>query len=79
MGAAAIGLIIIGYGFAYSGISNLVTGGKGWGLLHALANKQTGNTPISFSSFVSQIQPQGNSGSSTPDQGSSPVGGTVSV
>lgn len=77
MGTAGIAGIILGYAFAYSGISNLTTGGKGWGLFQSLMNKGQGNTGVSFASFVQQIQPQGNSGSSTPGNATPPVSGTI--
>lgn len=43
MPIAALALIWIGYGFAYSGISQLVKGGSGWGLFKSLiGDKSTG-------------------------------------
>lgn len=73
---AGIGLIVVGYAFAYSGISNLISGGKGWGLIQSLSGKGT-NTSISVASFVQQIQPQGNSGSTAPGPATPPVSGTI--
>lgn len=72
MVAGGIALIILGYALVYSGVSNLTTGGKGWGLLKSLTNHGD-NTKISLSDFVETIQPQGNSGSPAPAPNPSPV------
>jgi len=72
MVAGGIALIIIGYTLVYSGVSNLTTGGKGWGVFQSLLNKGE-NTNISLSDFVETIQPQGNSGSPLPAANPSPV------
>lgn len=77
MGAAGIAAIIIGYAFAYSGISNLMSGGKGWGLFHTMTGRGDNTSGASAASFVNQIHPLGDTGSSTPEQGTSPVSGTV--
>ena len=78
MTAAGMGFIILGYAFAYSGISNLITGGKGWGLLQSITGKGQ-NTNISLSNFVSDIQPLGNSGSPTPAAAPTPISGTQQI
>jgi hypothetical protein len=76
--AAGIGLIILGYAFAYSGISNLTSGGKGWGLLQSVTGKGT-NTNISLSNFIGDIKPLGNSGAPAPASAPSPVSGVQQV
>lgn len=93
MMAAGIAGLIIGYAFLYSGLSNLTTGGKGWGFLKSLVppkvvngvaagyTQDTGNVATNgVTNMISAITPQGNFGATPPDQNSSPTsGGAVAV
>lgn len=76
--AGGFALLIIGYSLVYSGVSNLTSGGKGWGLVQSITGKGK-NTNISLSDFISTVQPQGNSGAPTPAPASSPVSGAQPV
>jgi hypothetical protein len=59
--------VIIGYALLYSGASNILTDGKGWGLWHTLTGKG-GNTPT--------IDPgTGSTGSSSGGGGSGSTSG----
>lgn len=73
MKAAGVGLLILGYALVYAGLSNISTGGKGYGFLQSLGFKGQGGIGVNTQSFVQSIVPGGSkiSGSS----GSS--GGTV--
>jgi hypothetical protein len=81
--AAGIGLVLIGYALLYSGASNLVTGGKGYGFLKSLTGKDVSLTGTSggqgeesatalFSSITTQTP-------STPNSNNSPVSGVQQV
>lgn len=76
--AVGIGAIILGYAFAYSGISNMNTGGHGWGFFQSLVNRGGNSSTSAMASFVSGIQPQGNSGA-TPASNDSPVKGATQI
>lgn len=78
MVGAGIGLVILGYALLYSGVSNISTGGKGWGFFQSLVNKGTNTGTTGLASFVSDITPQGNSGADTPKP-DKPVKGTQPV
>lgn len=78
MVAGGMALILVGYGFAYSGLSNLLTGGKGWGFLQSMTGKGA-NTPLSLANFTSNITPLGNAGESAPASNPSPVNGAQQI
>lgn len=46
MAIAGMALAILGYALLYSGASNMLTGGNGWGFLQALLNKGTPNATL---------------------------------
>lgn len=61
-----IGLVAIGYAMLFSGVSNLVTGGKGWGFFQSLGYKKGKNTGINVASYISDITLPGDTGSTAP-------------
>lgn len=82
MVTAGIGMIILGYAFAYSGISQLSTGGKGWGLIQSITGHGTGSSATktnAIDTLFSNVTPQGNSGSTQPATGTSPISGVQAV
>lgn len=64
MKAAGVGLLILGYALLYAGLSNISTGGNGWGFLKTLGFKGQGGVGINTESFVQSIVPGGSSGNS---------------
>lgn len=46
MAIAGMALAILGYALLYSGASNMLTGGNGWGFLQSLLNKGTPNATL---------------------------------
>lgn len=75
---AGIGMVVLGYAFAYSGISNITNGGNGWGFIRSLTGKGGNTSTGALEYFVQGIQPQGNSGSDT-QQAEPPVKGSEQV
>jgi hypothetical protein len=75
---AGIGLIVLGYAMTYSGISNITSGGKGWGFFQSLVNRGGNTGTSSMAAFIQGIQPQGNSGADVQSN-SSPVSGAEQV
>lgn len=80
MKAAGVGLLILGYAMLYAGLSNISTGGQGYGFLQALGFKGQGGVGINTQAFVQSIVPGGTSGSnrgsvqqSTSSSSASPV------
>lgn len=73
MRAAGVGLLILGYALLYAGLSNISTGGRGYGFLQSLGFKGHGGIGINTQSFVSSIVPGGSG--ATKSTGSS--GGSV--
>lgn len=82
MKAAGVALIVLGYSLLYAGLSNISTGGQGYGFLQALGFKGQGGVGINTQAFVQSIVPGGSTtGSSYTGGGtvapvSSPVTGT---
>lgn len=72
--SAGIGLIVLGYAMAYSGISNITTGGKGWGFFQSLVHRGDNTGTTAMAAFIQGIQPQGNSGADVQSN-TSPVSG----
>lgn len=72
MKAAGVGLLILGYALLYAGLSNISTGGKGWGFLKTLGFQGQGGVGINTQAFVQSIVPGGSktSGSSGSNGGS---------
>lgn len=65
MFAAAFAILVIGYAAAYSGASNLFTGGKGWGFMQAMLGPNKGKNS-SMAGMAALIQPVDNSPTATP-------------
>lgn len=59
MKAAGVGLLILGYALLYSGLSNISTGGKGWGFLQSLGFKGQAGVGLNTQAFVQSIVPGG--------------------
>lgn len=76
-----IAMMVLGYALMFSGVSNLITGGKGWGFFQSIGVKGTGNTGVHASNYINSINAPGDSGStsgaaSTGNQATPPVSGT---
>lgn len=74
MKAFGVALLVLGYSLFYAGLSNISTGGQGYGFLQSLGFKGNAGIGINTQNFVSSIVPGGSSVS-----GSSATGGTGSV
>jgi len=71
-----IGLIVLGYAFAFSGLSQMSTGGNGVGFLQALGVKNSKGIGINTASFVQGIVPQGGFSGSASGNGNGATGAT---
>jgi hypothetical protein len=81
MVAAGIGLIVLGYALLYSGVSQIISGDKGWGVIKSLTGKGVagGTKSTAIDTLFGNITPQGNSGASAPSTGTPPVSGVTPV
>lgn len=73
MKAAGVGLLILGYALLYAGLSNISTGGQGYGFLQSLGFKGNGGIGINTQNFISAIVPGGSGTSSSSSNGSGSV------
>lgn len=68
---AGLALFTFGYALMYSGLSNMLTDGNGWGLIQSLTGKG-GNTPLlNIGGTTEGLVPL------TPSSATSPVTGTI--
>lgn len=68
---AGFALFTFGYALVYSGLSNILSDGNGWGLIQSLTGKG-GNTPLlNIGGTTSGLYPL------TPSSATSPVTGSV--
>jgi hypothetical protein len=81
MVAAGIGLIVLGYALLYSGVSQIISGDKGWGVIKSITGKGAGGATQSsaIDTLFGNITPQGNSGAAAPTTGTPPVTGVTPV
>lgn len=78
MVAAGIGFVVLGYALLYSGVSQILYGDKGWGVIKSITGKGASGGVTDKTSAINtlfgNITPQGNSGLTT-DTTTPPVSG----